>query len=904
MKTRLISEGGNSYALDRKTGNVQKIDGQDAFATKIPIKEVGRGKFSKAMLNALQVLDKLFNKKYGEPLWPNFDKLKDGTNFNGSSRHLFDLKITDDKFAEKKPLVGDMDLATPSQHRDKLFDLLLALEGKDLGSGVRYIGNNKTKVEGTRETQINAVFEYTYDKGKKIFPQVDFEFDEFDGDAQGQWNRELGHSSAWEDIEQGIKGFARNWLWISLMEEASEVNDIVILSKTGKVRSGKTLSKAMATYSPDYGVRTRLVPVKDEQGNHLEVDGKPAFRELEPSESKYETDPAVAFQLAFLDEPKGQELQKIKSFAGLLEIIKSRLSPEKQLAVFDRFNAHCGWGPDAQQFEREDAKEDEKVKTAALRKFLDFFPAIRSQREAQLKKDKDEYYAKKFKVQKEEFTVKEDTEPTEGIDEQPLVERNMGLFEKKLRQVTQGEVMGEAKKELKEGSSLDSEGVIELTAPIYSITSFLEDNFDMKNVRDYRLTLLTPPKVMASDGKCYFKISFPKYSGQLKKWPGMIQGGVELNRKFFGMGTAKHTLYIAGITGTGSDYNGDANDKDTINDVIEKQVKMFMRAPQDNEETSDKGYYPMGEAKKDKQYILIMHRDRRDDKELRPMTMAELLKYFSYTLEKGASWDKKVDRNPKNIGSLIKNLNRAEDAATGNGYSGTSYSLKEGEAKPVTEGKDNTSKFEKIAKTVGVDPKLIKEIDIFIRKWKKVGSAEVDDVREYSDLGREKVKTIMKMLKEAVGDKRSANTGEKWEEVVRTPQKNDFKINLKFAIIGEKLVKEDGSIAYAIRLEPDNSMKIKDIVAGIEDAVIDKVMEDPDFAEIMKDVNFSIAQGESVKVNIPTRFLVGDTTKGKYKGNPAKDGAAAEGGGTPADQGAAAAKRDDADRAAAKKAKK
>lgn len=764
MKTRLISEGGNSYALDRKTGNVQKIDGQDAFATKIPIKEVGRGKFSKAMLNALQVLDKLFNKKYGEPLWPNFDKLKDGTNFNGSSRHLFDLKITDDKFAEKKPLVGDMDLATPSQHRDKLFDLLLALEGKDLGSGVRYIGNNKTKVEGTRETQINAVFEYTYDKGKKIFPQVDFEFDEFDGDAQGQWNRELGHSSAWEDIEQGIKGFARNWLWISLMEEASEVNDIVILSKTGKVRSGKTLSKAMATYSPDYGVRTRLVPVKDEQGNHLEVDGKPAFRELEPSESKYETDPAVAFQLAFLDKPKGQELQKIKSFAGLLEIIKSRLSPEKQLAVFDRFNAHCGWGPDAQQFEREDAKEDEKVKTAALRKFLDFFPAIRSQREAQLKKDKDEYYAKKFKVQKEEFTVKEDTEPTEGIDEQPIVERDMGLFEKKLRQVTQGEVLGEAKKDKKD------------------------------------------KHVVTVNGKTV-------YSGDdAKKAEQTYNDAVKKSKEKLSAKTSNDVRW-------------------TKNGSVEKDF--------DFEEWFDK--HNLDEAKEDKQYTLIMSRDHRDDKELRPMTLAELIKYFGYTLEKGNSWDKKVDRNPKNIGSLIKNLNRAEDAATGNGYSGTSYSLKEGEAKPVTE---------------------------------------------------------------AVGDKRSANTGEKWEEVVRTPQKNDFKINLKFAIIGEKMVKEDGSIAYAIRLEPDNSMTIRDIVAGIEDAVIDKVMEDPDFAEIMKDVNFSVAQGESVKVNIPTRFLVGDISKDKYKGNPAKDGAAAEGGGTPADQGAAAAKRDDADRAAAKKAKK
>ena len=61
-------------------------------------------------------------------------------------------------------------------------------------------------------------------------------------------------------------------------------------------------------------------------------------------------------------------------------------------------------------------------------------------------------------------------------------------------------------------------------------------------------------------------------------------------------------------------------------------------------------------------------------------TLAELIQKFSYTLEKGASWqhekgNKKIDRNPKSIAALIKNLNNAENNAAANGYSGTSYSL-------------------------------------------------------------------------------------------------------------------------------------------------------------------------------------------------------------------------------------
>ena len=49
-------------------------------------------------------------------------------------------------------------------------------------------------------------------------------------------------------------------------------------------------------------------------------------------------------------------------------------------------------------------------------------------------------------------------------------------------------------------------------------------------------------------------------------------------------------------------------------------------------------------------------------------TIPNLIKYFGYTLEVGKSHDKKINTNPKNIQSLINNLNRSKDAATGNGY--------------------------------------------------------------------------------------------------------------------------------------------------------------------------------------------------------------------------------------------
>lgn len=51
---------------------------------------------------------------------------------------------------------------------------------------------------------------------------------------------------------------------------------------------------------------------------------------------------------------------------------------------------------------------------------------------------------------------------------------------------------------------------------------------------------------------------------------------------------------------------------------------------------------------------------------------------FGYTLEVGESWqyekgNHKINRNPKNVNSLVKNLQWAKDNAARNGYSGVYY---------------------------------------------------------------------------------------------------------------------------------------------------------------------------------------------------------------------------------------
>ncbi len=63
-------------------------------------------------------------------------------------------------------------------------------------------------------------------------------------------------------------------------------------------------------------------------------------------------------------------------------------------------------------------------------------------------------------------------------------------------------------------------------------------------------------------------------------------------------------------------------------------------------------------------------------------TIAELVQSYSYTLECGASYERekgnsKINCNPKNIKSLITNLNNAKNNSAANGCSDTRYVLVE-----------------------------------------------------------------------------------------------------------------------------------------------------------------------------------------------------------------------------------
>ena len=79
-----------------------------------------------------------------------------------------------------------------------------------------------------------------------------------------------------------------------------------------------------------------------------------------------------------------------------------------------------------------------------------------------------------------------------------------------------------------------------------------------------------------------------------------------------------------------------------------------------------------------KQYILTCIKERADSRHTMTGTVEELVESCSYTLECGQSYqhekgNKKINRNPKSISSLVNNLNNAVNNSAANGYAGKYY---------------------------------------------------------------------------------------------------------------------------------------------------------------------------------------------------------------------------------------
>jgi hypothetical protein len=370
-------EGGNAPVIDRNTGETLHS------AEKINVKEIGRDRLRKELIKVFEAINKNFEEEYDEPIWHDFSVITNGTAFNGSSTHLFDPKVSSADYVKHKGSTGDVDVTVPKEKLPKIFELFAKHENEDITNEFHYLGQNKRKFYGH---QINAVFQL---KKPKTNVQIDFEGVDYNENHSPTEFSKFGHNSAWEDIQQGIKGMAHKLLLQNLARALSKMGDVVVLTPSSpsepadKIKISSSASHAAPTniaFSVDLGTREKYAPAVDSKGNQVYVNGKPAFRELKTTDSKYHKDIDVIYTMIFKKKPSkdGKDLKKFHSFTGVLSLLKThKVSEEMIQNMFKSLIEKDFFGKGAQGYEKNNPEGDKEIKMKIVDLLLKQFPFLK-----------------------------------------------------------------------------------------------------------------------------------------------------------------------------------------------------------------------------------------------------------------------------------------------------------------------------------------------------------------------------------------------------------------------------------------------------------------------------------------------------------------------------------------------
>ena len=364
---RKLNEGGNTRAIDRKTGKTL------AYAEKVDLAKIDRSQMRNDFFKMFAILNKLFERKYKTLIWKDFKVVKSGFAFNGSSDAFFDKKISDEEFLKHKPKIGDIDLTIPHEHLKPLFNLLASLEGRKVSKNIKYLGQNRKSQLGH---QINALFKYTQ-KDSAAMTQVDFEGVVYDKEDKPNEFAKFSHSSSWEDIKGNFKGVAHKFLLLNIIRGVSAKTKIAVLTPKSPIEPPEKIRlKKMRrlptklTFSVDRGLRTKLYPVFDDKGKPVMVKGVPAFKTIEPINSEYKTDLEIIFLMIFKKKPNSSDMSDFKSFVGLIKLAKKYLTKKQMKVAFEQLITVNLFGSAAQQLERSDSRKDAQVKMAIVVKLM------------------------------------------------------------------------------------------------------------------------------------------------------------------------------------------------------------------------------------------------------------------------------------------------------------------------------------------------------------------------------------------------------------------------------------------------------------------------------------------------------------------------------------------------------
>jgi hypothetical protein len=294
----------------------------DISAERIDLSKIKRDDIVPVLDDALHKMSAAFTKMNGLPLW-DAKLLKSKEFLSGSAFHFFDLKhIDSNMFSSKKKSVGDIDTQADVLLTPMIEDWLIKSVNQTYGD-LTLIGHKNSA---------GQFISLWYSKQFDINIQIDFELVDFKNGKPTEWSN-FSHSSSWTDIVEGIKGLHHKFLMQSLAADKKE--PIIIL--TGKTRKPKETDKTKLAFSVQKGLRLRYVPHLDDAGNIVMQNGKPVYDEIDAKDSVIHTELETIFDIYFERKATKADIESMKSFIGLVKLVKQYKSHAQIAEIFDDY---------------------------------------------------------------------------------------------------------------------------------------------------------------------------------------------------------------------------------------------------------------------------------------------------------------------------------------------------------------------------------------------------------------------------------------------------------------------------------------------------------------------------------------------------------------------------------------
>lgn len=325
-------------------------------ATPINLKKHARKDIAKILKQILKAIDLEFEGEYEYPLWST-ELLKSGKFLSGSSFHFFNTNISDELFAKKKPIVGDVDVMVNKKFEAQLQTLFIDLQSRQVLPNVKLIGFQRG-IE-----QFSALFEI---QDRQLRVQIDFEFVEFDPNGfPTEWSK-FSHSSSWDDLNHGIKGVFHKWLiqsicWLS-------VQKFVLEKSKGRGKLKQTVHElktdCMYTFAVSSkqggGLRQKYVST-----GYTDAKTQLPIMTLAPTDGYIQSVGEIAKTIIPRLPSVSDVESKFWSFTGIVEMIESVATKNQRQQIFDAFLNKI-FGEDAQGMYRNNPEKDVVEKLVAV----------------------------------------------------------------------------------------------------------------------------------------------------------------------------------------------------------------------------------------------------------------------------------------------------------------------------------------------------------------------------------------------------------------------------------------------------------------------------------------------------------------------------------------------------------